>query len=147
MSDENEKGFVIIDKRDAREGKHEREDSQGEGASSLGSGSRDSQGDAAFSSGAGKGDYQEKGGGFPEVNFATFVITLSTSALLYLGEIPDPETNKPVVNLPLAKHTIDTLGMLKEKTQGNLTPDESKILDQFLYDLRMKYVARVRAKA
>jgi len=76
------------------------------------------------------------------VDFATFVITLSTSALLYLGEIPDPETNKPVVNLPLAKHTIDILGMLKDKTRGNLTPDEAKVLDAFLYDLRMKFVSK-----
>lgn len=75
-------------------------------------------------------------------DFSTLVVTLSTSALLYLGEIPDPESNAPVVNLPLARHSIDILAMLREKTQGNLTPQESSLLDGFLYDLRMKFVAK-----
>jgi hypothetical protein len=86
--------------------------------------------------------------GIPQggTDFSTLVITLSTSALLYLGEIPDPETNAPAVNLPLARHSIDILSMLREKTKGNLTPQESQILDGFLYDLRMKFVARSGSK-
>ncbi len=80
-------------------------------------------------------------------DFSTLVITLSTSALLYLGEIPDPETNAPAVNLPLARHSIDILSMLKDKTKGNLTPQESSLLDGFLYDLRMKFVARSQGTA
>jgi len=75
-------------------------------------------------------------------DFSTLVITLSTSALLYLGEIPDPETNAPALNLPLARHSIDILVMLKEKTKGNLSPQELSLLDGFLYDLRLKFVAR-----
>ena len=74
--------------------------------------------------------------------FSTFVITLSTSAMLYLGEIPDPDGSKVEVNLPMAKHSIDLLVMLREKTKGNLTDEEQKLLDQMLYDLRMKFVKK-----
>ena len=74
--------------------------------------------------------------------FTTFVVTLSTSALLHLGEIPDPDAKKPVVNLPLARQSIEILSMLKKKTAGNLTDEEARILDRFLYDLKMKYVAK-----
>jgi hypothetical protein len=74
--------------------------------------------------------------------FSTFVITLSTSAMLYLGAIPDPDGNKVEVNLPMAKHSIDLLVMLREKTKGNLTAEEQKLLDQMVYDLRMKFVKK-----
>ena len=76
----------------------------------------------------------------PEVNFVTFLLSVSTSALIQLGEIEDPATKQPVKNLPLAKQTIDLIGMLQEKTKGNLTPDEEKLLENILYDLRMRYV-------
>ncbi len=76
----------------------------------------------------------------PEVTFATFVYSLSTSALVHLGEIPEPISEKMDRNLPLAKQTIDILGILQEKTQGNLTPEEENLLNSFLYDLRMRYV-------
>jgi hypothetical protein len=79
---------------------------------------------------------------FPEVTFSTFVVSLSQSALLHLGEIPDPSTQTPHVDLSLAKHIIDTLGMLEEKTQGNLQPDEERILKEILYGLRMRYVQK-----
>ncbi|MEW6261946.1 MAG: DUF1844 domain-containing protein [Thermodesulfobacteriota bacterium] len=80
----------------------------------------------------------------PEVNFSTFVFSLSTSALMHLGEIPDPQTGDTCLNLPLAKQTIDILGMLKEKTGGNLSEDEESLLTNLLYELRLKYVALVR---
>jgi hypothetical protein len=57
-----------------------------------------------------------------------------------LGEIQDPFTQKSAKNLPSAKQTIDLIGMLKEKTKGNLTPEEEKVIDYVLYDLRMRYV-------
>lgn len=77
----------------------------------------------------------------PEVNFATFVFSLSTSALMNLGELPDPQTREVHKNLPLAKQTIDILGMLQEKTKGNLDGDEENLLSNLLYELRLKYVA------
>lgn len=79
-------------------------------------------------------------GPLPEIDFTSFILSLSTSALIQLGEIPDPFTKKSIKNLPLAKQTIDLIGMLKEKTKGNLNNDEEKVIDYILYDLRMKYV-------
>jgi hypothetical protein len=76
----------------------------------------------------------------PEVSFATFVLSLNSEALLHLGMIGNPTTGKQEKNLPLAKYTIDTLGMLEEKTRGNLTDDEAAMLKNILYDLRMIYV-------
>jgi len=76
----------------------------------------------------------------PEVNFATFIFSLSSSALFHFGEVPDPATGTKKKSLPLAKHTIDILAMLDEKTKGNLTSDEEQLLKNILYDLRMRYV-------
>ena len=76
----------------------------------------------------------------PEVDFTNFIFSLSTSVLIQLGEIQDPFTQKSAKNLPLAKQTIDLIGMLKEKTKGNLTPEEERVIEYVLYDLRMRYV-------
>ncbi|MBU2550362.1 MAG: DUF1844 domain-containing protein [Proteobacteria bacterium] len=77
----------------------------------------------------------------PEVNFSTFVFSLATSALLHLGDLADPMTGQTSVNLPLAKQTIDILGMLEAKTRGNLDDEETNLLSNLLYELRMKFVA------
>lgn len=76
----------------------------------------------------------------PEINFSTFILSLNSSALVQLGLIEDPVTGELDKNLPLAKQTIDILGMLDEKTKGNLTVEESMMLKNMLYDLRMLYV-------
>lgn len=76
----------------------------------------------------------------PDISFASFIISLSSSALLHLGEIADPATNQKQRDLPLAKQTIDILGILKEKTVGNLDREESRLLESMLYDLRMRYI-------
>ena len=76
----------------------------------------------------------------PEINFATFVVSLNASALLHLGAIEDPTTGKTDKNLPMAKQTIDILSMLEEKTAGNLTKDEENLIKNILYDLRIIYV-------
>jgi hypothetical protein len=76
----------------------------------------------------------------PEINFSSFLLSLSTSALMHLGEVPDPATERVDKNLPLAQQSIDLLGMLREKTRGNLTPDEENLLDHLLADLRWRYV-------
>ena len=87
-----------------------------------------------------EGKKAEERTSLPEVNFVTFLFSLSTSALIQLGEIEDPTTRESVKNLPLAKQTIDLIGMLKEKTKGNLTSDEEKLMENVLFDLRMRYV-------
>jgi hypothetical protein len=76
----------------------------------------------------------------PEVNFNSLVFSLSSSALLHIGEIADPNTGEKKKDLPLAKHAIDTVAMLKEKTEGNLTEEEVKFIDAILTDLRWRYV-------
>ncbi len=77
---------------------------------------------------------------FPELNFATFVFSLGTSAMYHFGDFPDPATKKAERNLEAAKQTIDILGILKEKTKGNLNDDEERLLESLLYELRMRYV-------
>lgn len=76
----------------------------------------------------------------PEINFATFILSMSGSVMLHIGEVPNPETGQTEKNLALAKQSIDILEMLKEKTKGNLTSDEEKLFDNALYDLRMRFV-------
>ena len=76
----------------------------------------------------------------PEINFPSFILSLISSALLHFGDIPDPISGTKERNLPMAKQTIDILGVLKEKTQGNLTNDEEQLIDNLLHDLRIKYV-------
>ena len=75
----------------------------------------------------------------PPVNFENFVLGLYNTALIHLG-IRDPETGRLIRNLPLARHTIDTLGMIQEKTKGNLTAPEGNLLENILYQLRMSYL-------
>jgi Domain of unknown function (DUF1844) len=76
----------------------------------------------------------------PAINFATFIFSLNHSVLVHLGATEDPMTGKKEKNLPIAKQTIDILGMLEEKTRGNLTKDEENMLKNMLYDLRMIYI-------
>ena len=82
----------------------------------------------------------------PAVDFHTFVLSLGSSALLHLGELEHPEAGAQQKDLPLAKHTIDILAMLQEKTKGNLTPGEERLMESLLYDLRLRYVEASKSK-
>ncbi|SPF50915.1 conserved hypothetical protein [Syntrophobacter sp. SbD1] len=136
--EEEEKGFVIKDRRRFSEGAEKEEDKQGP------------QSEAASTAGEQKEERPEEPvdqeehaqGPFPEVSLATFIFSLSSSALVHLGEIPEPETSQKRVDLPIAKQIIDTLGMLQEKTKGNLDQDEERLLKSVLYDLRMRYIQK-----
>jgi hypothetical protein len=75
-----------------------------------------------------------------EMNFINFILSLSTSAMMHFGDIPDPVTNEKKKNIALAKQTIDILGMLKDKTKGNLTKEEENVIDELLYNLRLRYI-------
>ena len=130
--EEEKKGFVIKDKRifdesgTARAEERpvvETEEKTGEDRQANGR-----QGEK------GEDEYQ------PEVNFYNFLISLSTSAFFHLGDFPDPATNKAEKNIPAAKQVIDTLSMLKVKTEGNLDQNEKNLLEGILYELRMRYV-------
>ena len=76
----------------------------------------------------------------PEVNFTSLIFSLSSSALFHFGEIEDPQTGQKKKDLPIAKHAIDTIAMLMEKTKGNLTEEEQKFVNSVLTDLRWRYV-------
>jgi hypothetical protein len=76
----------------------------------------------------------------PPMDFTTFCLSLASSAMIHLGQAPNPENGKSEANLPLAKQTIDILELLEEKTRGNLTAEESRLVSTLLYDLRMRYV-------
>jgi hypothetical protein len=83
--------------------------------------------------------------GTPTIDFHTFVLSLGSSALMHLGELEQPGAGGTEKDLPLAKHTIDILAMLQGKTRGNLTPEEDKLLDSLLYDLRLRFVDSSKA--
>ena len=74
------------------------------------------------------------------MDFPTLVVSLTTTAMLQLGLVPDPVSQKVEKNLPAARQTIDILEILKDKTQGNLKPDETRLLDRCLHDLKMSFV-------
>ncbi|MGI9592854.1 MAG: DUF1844 domain-containing protein [Myxococcota bacterium] len=84
----------------------------------------------------------------PRVDFSSFCLSLGTSALYHLGMVPDPETGKSAaVNLPVARQTIDSLEMLREKTEGNLDEEEAKLLEGLLYELHLRYVEARNAES
>ena len=76
----------------------------------------------------------------PRIDFATFVLSLSHSALVHLGDAPNPVDGRREANLPMARQTIDLLALLERKTNGNLTGEEERVLEQALCDLRLRYV-------
>ena len=113
MSDSQERGFTIVDKR-------------GQEAESE----------------------PLAAGALPRPDFSALLLSLGTSALFHLGLVADPETGKAAPpNLPVARHTIDTLELLEEKTRGNLTDEESTLLRNLLTDLRMRFIAAGRGNA
>jgi hypothetical protein len=112
-----EKGFVVIDRR----------------------GRESEPAEAATAPGAGKPGASPRP--LPGVDFASFAVSLGTSALYHMGVLPDPETGKPGARkLELARQTIDALEMLQRKTRGNLDAEEEELLQRLLTDLRMRYV-------
>lgn len=76
----------------------------------------------------------------PEISFSSFLLSLSSSTLLHLGEIADPQSGGKKKDLALAKQSIDIISLLKDKTKNNLTQEEEKLLEHLLYDLRMRFV-------
>ena len=127
------KGFVIRDKRQFT--------TDGEAKPEADSPKDTTISDTADNSETAKNKSQESEGmPLPEINFASFVLSISSSVLLHFGDVPDPISGKKERNLPMAKQTIDILGILKEKTKGNLDKEEEQLLEHLLHDLRLKYV-------
>jgi hypothetical protein len=143
MGGEEERGFVIRDRRSRGEGD---QPSSEQTASTTPASSRaeaPSGGPTRTASAAGRGptpapdhDHDVT----PPVSFSSFVFSLGTSALMLMGEQLSPEQDKLPVNLAQAKEIIDILSILESKTKGNLNSDEQSVLQDMLYALRMKYV-------
>jgi hypothetical protein len=130
----DKKDFIIKDKRIFAEGDREQEEKE-EAAKPPKEEVKADEPEEAVAPEEDKTDFQ-----LPKINFATFIFSLNSSVLVQLGVIDDPATGKKAKNQHLAKQTIDILGMLEEKTRGNLTEDEGSMLKNILYDLRMIYV-------
>ena len=136
------KGFVIKDRRHfdesgglRQEEAHTAEETKAEAKpEETGSGPK----------GAAASDAAE--GPLPEVDFAGFIFSLSTTAMYHFGDFPDPVTKESRKNLGAAKQTIDLLSMLEAKTAGNLTADEKHLLEGILYELRMRFVKEKTTK-
>lgn len=127
MAKEEDQGFVIRDKRGRSDESAASE--PGRSASAASQPASDPQHEAGHS--------HEP---HPPLTFSSFVFSLSTSALMLMGEQLDPRQGKIPVNLPQAKEIIDILSVLEAKTKGNLEKDEQAMLTDMLYTLRMKFV-------
>lgn len=85
----------------------------------------------------------EAGGGMPPVDFMLFLSTLALQAYVALGDAPDPATNERKVHLEQAKYMIDIIGVIEQKTHGNLSAEETQTLSQLLYELRVRFVEKM----
>jgi hypothetical protein len=81
-----------------------------------------------------------------QLSFSTFVLGLASSALIHLGEAPNPETGGATVNLVLARQSLDLLEVLRLKTKGNLTPEEEQLFVSLLTDLRLRFVQKQQGR-
>lgn len=127
MAEEQDKGFVVIDRR-----------------------GREAEGEAAAAKAA-TGERPASSApprALPRIDFSTFLISLSTSGFVHLGLVEDPETKqRPAPDLILARQVIDTLEILEEKTRGNLDAQEARLLESLLYELRMRFVEVGKGRA
>lgn len=81
------------------------------------------------------------------ISFLAFVLSLAHTAAVHFGDLPDPVSGAREANLPAAQQMIDILALLEEKTRGNLTAEERQVLDQVLFELRLRYVDATRPAA
>ena len=140
-SEEKDKGFTVQDRRRfSAEGEVKAEGPEETPAPAAASAPNAAA--AEERRGAAPGPPEE-----PEVTFTTFMVGLSTQALAALGEISDPVSGARSKDLQAAQQLIDIIGMLREKTRGNLDRDEDGLIEAILFDLRMKYVELARQSA
>lgn len=145
MGEPEDKGYTVKDRRylhlsEAEKGKIRAEEAAEEAAKEAGA---EEAFQEAFQKAAAEAAEATQEMPLPEITFSSFVFSLSSSALVSLGAIPDPNTGKMEKNLPMAKQTIDLLAILRDKTRNNLTQEEEILFDHLLYDLRMVYVKEV----
>ncbi len=131
MSDADDKGYTVKDRRF-----HQLSEEEKAEARKAGSSQEQAFKEAAQKAAAGAAPS-------PDITFSSLIFSLSSTAFMHLGAIPDPNTGKTEKDLPLAKQTIDLLGVLREKTRNNLDSEEENLFDHLLYDLRMAYIKEV----
>jgi len=135
MTEEENKGYTVKDRRFLHMSEEEKATLQKEEEVRKAAGAEE------------KAPREEAGRGgagseipLPEITFPSFLFSMSTAVFVNLGAVADPATGEVDRNLPLAKQTIDLLGLLREKTRNNLTKEEEDLFDHLLYDLRMRYI-------
>ena len=127
MSAEQEEPKIVVDEDWKSRVQAEKESAAKPAASSAATSEKEPDEDAA-------------GGRLPAASFELLLSTLAAQALTAMGKLPDPVQGHAIVRPDLAKHYIDMLGMLEQKTKGNLTQDEAGMLDGVLHQLRMTFV-------
>lgn len=134
MDEKKEPSFTVNDRRtfSSQEGGHPEEQKQP-------SGHKEAAGEKQPCA-------EEQAGPLPEVDFASFIVSLATMAQVNLGNVPNPETGLTAPNLAAAKQFIDIVGMLRDKTKGNLSEQEQELVENVLFTLRMQYVKALEGK-
>ncbi len=146
MAEERERGFTVSDRRRFSPETEERRADESEAGRDAGEtpgrggGSGSRAGDVSATSATAPEHAGADRTQLPEMTLSTFVLSMSTQVLMLLGEIPNPTDNTVRRDMVAAKQVIDILGMLKEKTRGNLESNEEALFENVLYDLRMRYV-------
>ncbi len=136
---EGEKSFKVVDKRKISETEEIKETNNTEEVKHAETSDENTAGIAADSKIKASDETAEMQNF--EADFATFVYSLNTQALLFMGKIPNPISKKYEKDLETAKYLIDTIDMLSKKTKGNLDENEAKLIENILYDLRMAYIS------
>ncbi len=136
MSEENS-GFEVKDKRIFDDAGELRSEETEEGAAQLEEASAQDPGPAQA-----QDKEPSKASSAPPLppDFASFVVSLSHAALYHLGQVPDPNSGETTTDMGMARHTIDTIAMLQEKTKGNLSTEEKQLIDNVLTELRLAFV-------
>jgi hypothetical protein len=132
--EQEEQGFRVTDKRGFREA-GEADPRESDATSEIKPEEPSaSSGDSRYA--------EQQGSSRPPIDFPSYILSYYTQGLVLLGEVPNPYTNKKEEDVEAARHTIDILSMLEEKTKGNLGKEEEQLLESVLYELRMKFMAK-----
>jgi hypothetical protein len=132
--EQEEQSFKVTDKRGFREGGETRPPEAPADAQETPAG--------ASSSTAGNASAEQKASSRPPIDFPSYLLSWYHQGMAFLGEVENPYTNKKEEDVEAAQYAIDFLAMLEQKTKGNLTKEEQQLLEQVLYDLRMRFMAK-----
>ncbi|HUI68093.1 MAG TPA: DUF1844 domain-containing protein [Nitrospirota bacterium] len=138
MEENDQKEFIVRDRRISS--------SKDSGDSSEPSGEQSEHAPSNAERATGSSSEQKQTEPIPDLDFSAFILTLAATAQVSLGSLPNPQTRQSEQDLPAAKQMIDILGLLKDKTKGNLSQDEQALLDSALFNLRMQYIEAIDGK-